>query len=99
MMLEAGRAGRLTHFPVADDRAGAVADSVAATVRANYPSLKVPFHSRWRHFVVRGRDRWSGLFAPLKDDPLERARARFDLAVTSVLLDAGAGPDWRWRDA
>ena len=28
-----------------------------------------------------------------------RARAEFDLAIVSVLLDAGAGPDWHYRDA
>jgi len=28
-----------------------------------------------------------------------RARAEFDLAIVSVLLDAGAGPDWRYKDA
>ena len=27
-----------------------------------------------------------------------RARAAFDLAIVSVLLDAGAGPAWRYRD-
>ena len=27
------------------------------------------------------------------------ARAAFDLAITSVLLDAGAGAEWRYRDA
>jgi hypothetical protein len=27
-----------------------------------------------------------------------RARAEFDLAIVSVLLDAGAGPSWRYRD-
>jgi hypothetical protein len=29
----------------------------------------------------------------------ERARAAFDLVILSVLLDAGAGPDWRYHDA
>ena len=28
-----------------------------------------------------------------------QARAAFDLAIVCVLLDAGAGPDWRYRDA
>ena len=30
---------------------------------------------------------------------LERARSLTDLVVTSVLLDAGAGPDWRYVEA
>src|SRR3546814_1287050 len=29
----------------------------------------------------------------------EIARIRFDLCVTSVLLDAGAGPDWSFSEA
>jgi hypothetical protein len=32
-------------------------------------------------------------------DRAERARARFDLAIVSVLLDAGAGDRWRYREA
>ena len=32
-------------------------------------------------------------------DASERARAAFDLAIVSVLLDAGAGPRWAYRDA
>ena len=32
-------------------------------------------------------------------DAGERARAAFDLAIVSVLLDAGAGPRWTYRDA
>src|SRR5205807_843020 len=32
-------------------------------------------------------------------DGAARARAAFDLAIVSVLLDAGAGPAWRFRDA
>ena len=32
-------------------------------------------------------------------DAKARARAEFDLVMVSVLLDARAGPDWRYRDA
>ena len=31
-------------------------------------------------------------------DAEEQARAAFDLVIISVLLDAGAGPDWSYRD-
>src|SRR6266403_1334071 len=37
--------------------------------------------------------------AARRDDGPETARARIDLAVVSVLLDAGTGPDWRYHDA
>ncbi len=35
---------------------------------------------------------------PIGSTPHARARAEFDLAIVSVLLDAGAGPGWRFRD-
>jgi hypothetical protein len=60
---------------------------------------KIPFHSRWRHFEAGGRDRWSAIAARLAALPKEEvARRRMDLAIVSVLLDAGAGPDWRYRE-
>ncbi|MBO0753538.1 MAG: DUF1688 family protein, partial [Bradyrhizobiaceae bacterium] len=58
MILEAGLAGRLDHFSVDPDRLAQAADLTAAVTRKSYPSLDIPFHSRWRHFVVDGADRW-----------------------------------------
>jgi hypothetical protein len=40
-------------------RLGAAADLTAQVVRDNYPTLKVPFHARWRHFSAGGRDLWA----------------------------------------
>ena len=34
-----------------------------------------------------------------RSDPSERASARLDLVIVSVLLDAGSGPGWRYREA
>jgi hypothetical protein len=77
-------------------RMDAAADLTAETVRANYPDLKVPFHARWRHFKAEGRDLWAEADKPT--DPMELGRAAFNLVIPSVLLDAGAGPGWRYRD-
>ncbi|HYD68076.1 URC4/urg3 family protein [Azospirillum sp.] len=98
-LLDLGERGELAHFAVRPERLGAAADLVAEVTRAAYPDLDVPYHSRWRHFVVGGEDRWAGLAAGLNEDADEVARIRFDLTVTSVLLDAGAGDRWRYRDA
>ena len=98
MILAAARAGRLAHFALHEDRLPVAADYVVATIRANYPDLRIPRHARWRHFVVEGRDRWAETAEGLNTGADELARIRFDLAVTSVLLDAGSGPDWRWHD-
>jgi len=75
------------------DRLAPTADYVAAVVRENYPDLQVPFHARWRHFPP---GRWEALRATLP--AAEQGPAAFDLAIISVLLDAGAGMRWRWRD-
>jgi Protein of unknown function (DUF1688) len=100
MMLELGLRDSLAHFRIDLDRMDAVADAVLATIRKNYPSLEIPFHARWRHFAVDGVDRWGLHATPLSwPDRAARARSEFDLAIVSVLLDAGAGAAWRYRDA
>ena len=99
-VLEAGLRGELAHWRVDLDRLPATADLVAQVVRDNYPDLKVPFHARWRHFVVAGRDLWAERVAAGGGaDKAGIGRSAFDLAICSVLLDAGAGMAWRYRDA
>jgi hypothetical protein len=99
-VLEAGLRGDLVHWRVDLDRLPAAADLVAQVVRENYPDLKVPFHARWRHFVVAGRDFWAERVAAGSwADKARIGRAAFDLAICSVLLDAGAGMAWRYQDA
>jgi hypothetical protein len=98
-MLEIGLHGGLSHFRIDPGRMDDVADAVIAIIEQNYPSLDIPFHARWRHFVVDGEDRWARIAGRVKwPDQAARARAEFDLAIVSVLLDAGAGPAWRYRD-
>ncbi|AWL99472.1 URC4/urg3 family protein [Bradyrhizobium amphicarpaeae] len=99
-MLQVGLAGGLSHFTIDLDRMDGVAEAVLAVTRKAYPTLEIPFHARWRHFVLGGVDRWAGLAdATSWPDRAARARAEFDLAIVSVLLDAGAGAAWRYRDA
>ncbi|PSN18614.1 DUF1688 domain-containing protein [filamentous cyanobacterium CCP5] len=91
--------GELEHFACDLDRLPAAADYVLGVIQTHYPDLAVPFHSRWRHFEVVGQSRLETLEPQLSQlSPLEQARLKFDLAVTSVLLDAGAGADWRYRE-
>jgi len=92
--------GKLQHWRIDASRLEAVADYVVATIFDNYPLLNIPFHARWRHFTVGGHDRWAALQAKARwKDTAEQARGAFDLVIVSVLLDAGAGPDWRYKDA
>jgi hypothetical protein len=97
-MLAAALAGEVAEWRVDLARLEVAADLTAQVVREAYPDLSVPFHARWRHFTVAGHDLWAEQEKPWSD-PKDQARAAFDLAITSVLLDAGAGPTWRYRDA
>ena len=98
-MLAIGLDDGLPHFRIHPDRLGDAVERVRETTLCAYPSLNVPFHSRWRHFVRNGVDRWADA-ADVREwrDSAHRARAEFDLAIVSVLLDAGAGARWRYRD-
>ena len=99
-LLALGLDDRLPHFRIDLAQLDATADLVLAVTRKAYPTGDIPFHSRWRHFVVDGHDRWAGIADRVTwPDAAARARAEFDLAITSVLLDAGAGPAWRYHDA
>jgi Protein of unknown function (DUF1688) len=91
---------KLPNFRIHPDRMDSVVDLVLQTTRDAYPSFDVPFHSRWRHFVVNGDNRWAAVANQTRwPDPAARARAEFDLTMVSVFLDAGAGPAWRYRDS
>jgi hypothetical protein len=86
------------HFRCQLERLDVVADYVIQVIQQNYPDLKIPFHSRWRHFEAGGIARMHQLKLE-SFDPLEQARVKFDVVIPSVLLDAGAGATWQYREA
>lgn len=99
-MLLLGEAGRLGGFSVYRERLDVAVEAVVQAIRARYPDLAIPYHARWRHFAAGGIDRWEALAATLGNlSEEEVARIRVDLCVVSVLLDAGAGAAWRYREA
>lgn len=93
-------AGDSAHFRVDRGALPAIARRIAALTRRRFPDLQIPYHSRWRHFEAGGIDRKDELDAALRTRRTDAlARARIDLTVVSVLLDAGAGPDWGYDEA
>lgn len=94
-LLERARGGDSVWFTVVDDALPGAAATVADLTAQRFPDLAIPFHSRWRHFEAGGVDRALDLSGV---DAAERARTWIDLAVVSVLLDAGSGPDWSFRE-
>jgi hypothetical protein len=97
VILETGLADQLEYFRVDLRCLEQAADLTVAITREAYPSLEIPFHSRWRHFALDGDDRWMTIAGTAHwSTAAARARAEFDLAIVSVLLDAGAGAGWRY---
>jgi hypothetical protein len=93
----AAERGGTPHFRFVISRLQEAVDRVTDITLQRYPTLEVPYHSRWRHFSAGGVDRASQI-AP-GANRAELARARIDLVVVSVLLDAGAGPKWSFHEA
>lgn len=88
-----------THFHYHPEKLSSTVDYVMETIRQNYPDLKIPFHSRWGHFRPGGVDRSKWLLNNIQhEDEMERARIMWDLVIPSVLLDAGAGKDWKYHE-
>lgn len=91
---------RLSYFRLNLKQLAPTADYVLAVMRENYPDLNIPIHSRWRHFNAGDVDRIAELDQLLTSlNPEARARAKVDLVIVSVLLDAGAGSAWRYHEA
>jgi len=88
-------AGRSPHWRWAPERLAATVAAVVETTRASYPDLRVPVHSRWRHFEAGGVDRWAALAGagPHPSPPPlgEGARPEFLAAAPGLLPPAGGG--------
>jgi hypothetical protein len=98
-MLRLALGAALEDWSVDLERLAPTAEFVANVIKMRYPRLDVPLHSRWRHFVLQGRDLWADIARNARwKSPGGAARAAFDLVIASVLLDAGAGPEWRFTD-
>ena len=91
---------KLRYFRVDLSQLDKAANYVIDTTRQQYPDLNIPFHSRWRHFEVGNLPRIAELDAAIAEfAPIQKAKIKFDLAIISVLLDAGAGADWQYCEA
>ena len=96
-LLARARAGQSAWFTVEDDAIATAAREVADLTRKRFPRGPIPFHSRWRHLEAGGVDRRAQLESLMGGmEKARRAESMWDLTFVSVLLDAGAGPDWKY---
>lgn len=87
------------HFNYHPEKWDEVVTFVHQVILENYPDLNIPFHSRLAHFRPGGINRleWQELgFSTLS--PTDKVRMLIDLIIPSVLLDAGAGNEWKWHE-
>ncbi|VXD23555.1 conserved hypothetical protein [Planktothrix serta PCC 8927] len=90
---------QLQHFRYHPEKLEFVANFVVDNIIKNYPDLNVPFHSRWRHFEVGNIPRIQTLQKQLNSlSVIKQTQAKLDLAIISVLLDAGAGEKWYYQE-
>ena len=84
-------AGHSNHFRIDRAKLQPAARAVADVTRRRYRDLDIPYHSRWRHFAAGARRSQGRARSPAeaRQRHAERLRAQLDLAVISVLLDAG----------
>ncbi|KAG8801578.1 hypothetical protein FRC17_006609 [Serendipita sp. 399] len=100
---ELAQQGRLEYFEYHPEAEASVVDFCAEIMKRDYSNFaEIPPHGRWRHFDT-GKERinpllasWSSRTPPI---PKEEQCARLlDLFLVSVLLDAGAGNAWKYKE-
>lgn len=104
IIFDAAKSDRLKHFRVNPAKMDDVVGVVKDLMDKDYASYDdVPYHSRWRHFEAGAIDRTAGLKKRWEGsgncDGVERARRLVDMVTTSVLLDAGAGDIWKYKES
>jgi hypothetical protein len=109
-LYQLGTRGALASFAIDEAQLATVAQLVVQVTRTVYPDVRaIPNHTRFRHFDVGGVDRVGRLDAAMSArarspggaqglSSAARLSAKFELAITSVLLDAGAGERWSYRE-
>ncbi|KAJ5550016.1 hypothetical protein N7535_002042 [Penicillium sp. DV-2018c] len=104
VVLKLAEQGRLNHFNYHPERMEEAADYVTKLIQRDFGPDKyhtIPPHGRWQHFEVGGVPRIATVLAQWdqeKCDTTEKTRRLIDLFFVSVLLDAGAGDFWKFKE-
>ncbi|CAI2183334.1 13158_t:CDS:2 [Funneliformis geosporum] len=92
----------LKHFNLDLSKLQDAVITVISLIKRDYNDIsEIPPHGRWRHFDVGGRSRVHVLMDQWKQNNIttqEITRRILDLFVVSVLLDAGAGNSWSYKE-
>ncbi|WP_028388053.1 URC4/urg3 family protein [Legionella fairfieldensis] len=98
-ILALARQNGLRHFILDESKMAFTVDWVLEVIDDQYPSFTIPYHSRWRHFEVGGVDRIKKMNSQLAElSAEEQGKILYELVILSVLLDAGAGKRWIYKE-
>ena len=98
-LLNLAKEDRLQHFSLDPKQITSTASYIIEVIYDQYPDLNIPYHSRWRHFEAGSVDRIKQLHSLSGScSPEEYGKILYELVIISVLLDAGAGPLWRYAE-
>ncbi|KAJ4173492.1 hypothetical protein NW754_012494 [Fusarium falciforme] len=101
---DVAKSGKLSHFDLHEEKLDEVVDFVASVIKRDFGPDKfhtIPPHGRWQHFEVGNVPRITSIMDKWEEDGCdvtEKTRRLIDLFFVSVLLDAGAGDDWRYKE-
>ncbi|KAL7781691.1 hypothetical protein V8C37DRAFT_398134 [Trichoderma ceciliae] len=104
IVLEAARNGDLNNFVYDEGQMKETAEFVAGVISRDFGPdryAEIPPHGRWEHFSIGGILRLENMVQKWQDsevDDVEITRRLIDLFFVSVLLDAGAGDTWSFRE-
>lgn len=91
--------GDSKYFVWNDSKLPEVGDFVLDVIKDQYPTLDIPYHGRWRHINAGNEDRVKNVVDSLSELSREEVGQRlFGMTIVSVLLDAGAGMTWKFKD-
>ncbi|KAI8986923.1 hypothetical protein BDB01DRAFT_895696 [Pilobolus umbonatus] len=89
--------GELACFDVDESKLPLIVQHVVDTTTRRFPDLStIPPHSRLRHFNGQEMDLLKQRWKEEGVDVVEQARRVIDLVIVSVLVDAGAGQEWKY---
>ena len=97
LFLDAARKNDLLYFKVNDKNIAECVSFIAEVTKRNYPNLTIPYHSRWRNLEQFSSEFLIGNVGGETDD-LSFCRAALDFMFVSVLIDSGAGSNWKYID-
>jgi hypothetical protein len=103
-VFELAEQGKLLYFDYHPEKEADIVAFCAEIIKRDFGDKYnlIPPHSRWRHFDIddhridRAISSWKSALQP--PDNVEICKRLLDLFLVSVLLDAGAGSQWKYNE-